>query len=131
MLNTESLQNLEQLTVTHMESTAVYALLVDTPSLIELSMCSFPSTDTLEKLTKAICDGDIAPILRVLECDAGMVDSLVDILEARAKVAGDEGLASATIESVIIHGDPTDMLAMKESLNIFCSQGIDVRYVED
>jgi hypothetical protein len=134
-LNTESLKNLEQLAVTHMEPTAIHALLTDAPSLIELSMRSFTFTDALEELTEAICDGDIAPILRVLECDAGMVDSLVNILEARAKVtgdeAGDEVSTSATIESVIIHGDLADMPVAKELLTVFRSQGIDVRYEED
>lgn len=63
----------------------------------------------LEELAEAIRDGDIAPTLQVLECDTGMVDSLVNILEARANVADDEESTFATIESVIVHGDLADI----------------------
>ena len=127
MLRADSLQNLEQLKVTHMEPAAVHAFLVDTPSLIRLSIHSLSSSDTVEELTEAIGDGDLVPLLQVLECDASMADSLPHILEARAKVASQEDSRFATIRSVIIYGNLTDT-STNESLTLFHSQGVDVEY---
>jgi len=124
VLNAVSLKNVESLLVDRMEPAAVLLFLTQTPSLVELYMHSFETTDRLDELTATIRDCRVAPKLEVLECDAKTVDSLVSILKKRGVSRDEDASPYATVDYVAVHECPDDFSAIDESLSRFEDQGI-------
>jgi F-box-like len=126
VLKPRCLHNLESLKIAHLGPSAALVFLHDAPSLVELSLCSLEDDESLDDLVTAISSGDVAPKLRMIECDIAIVDSLVGILEERAKVSAHEESPYATIESVVVRGKLEDAPDVRESLAQLRSQGLNI-----
>ena len=129
VLNAASLRNLESLLVNHMEPAAVLVFLTNTPSLVTLYLHSVKTTECLDELTATIRDCKVTPKLEVLESDASVVDSLVNILEKRGISKDEDPSPSATIAYVAVHKCPADFSAIEECLSRFRDQGIEIEFL--
>jgi hypothetical protein len=103
------------------------ALLKDAPLIETWLFHDTGTTKSFVDINAAIGCGDLVPVLRRFECDLEVADAmLIPMLERRGKFVDQPPAQYATLESVVVYGEPKPTGRLRQYLGGLKNRGVGV-----